>query len=92
MVYHAVVLLMKLLMFYAYILQDLYGIVWLMILPYYLYTYQVMQSPTGELVSRREPRKKHSLYWGYTVRVADSLSEVENTAISLLFMVASANN
>lgn len=37
---------------------------------------RVMDSPVGELVSPTEPRIKHGLYWGYTVRVANSLAEV----------------
>ena len=30
----------------------------------------------GEVVARDKPTTKHGLYWGYTVRVAKSLSEV----------------
>jgi len=37
---------------------------------------RVLKSPVGEVVARDKPRTKHGLYWGYTVRVAKSLSEV----------------
>ncbi|KAF2347846.1 putative RNA methyltransferase [Trinorchestia longiramus] len=37
---------------------------------------RVMGSPVGELVSPHEPRLKHGVTWGYTVRHADSLAQV----------------
>lgn len=37
---------------------------------------QVMRKPYGVVVSPDEPRLTAGYYWGYTVRVAESLSEV----------------
>ena len=37
------------------------------------------KSMKGTVVSPDEPRTKGGLYWGYTVRVANSLSEVHNS-------------
>lgn len=37
---------------------------------------QEMKRPYGSVVSPNEPREKAGYYWGYTVRVANSLSEV----------------
>lgn len=35
-----------------------------------------LRKPYGEVVSPDEPREKAGYYWGFTVRVANSLSEV----------------
>lgn len=37
---------------------------------------RVMNTPVGELVSADNLRMKSGLYWGYTVRLADSLAQV----------------
>lgn len=37
---------------------------------------RVMASPEGALVSPDEPRLKHGVSWGYSVRHADSLAQV----------------
>ena len=37
---------------------------------------QEMKRPYGSVVSPNDPREKAGYYWGYTVRVANSLSEV----------------
>jgi len=37
---------------------------------------RVLSSPVGELVSPEEPRLHQGVYWGYSVRLANSLAEV----------------
>ena len=42
---------------------------------------QEMKRPYGSVVSPNEPREKAGYYWGYTVRVANSLSEVGHVSL-----------
>lgn len=49
---------------------------------------QEMKRPYGTVVSPNEPREKAGYYWGYTVRVANSLSEVGYGSLFYLYTVA----
>lgn len=42
---------------------------------------KVMDAPIGEIVSPSDPRIKIGLYWGYTVRIADTFADVSTAVV-----------